>query len=242
MEEIKRIYTLLSRSNGLKIKDIAAILDIDRFQLAEIMFSEDSFSYWYQNNESLWFAKDGAITIEEEKKKEVLTKQLQPVSGSKLEQHVYSESKPIQFYLKQILSFPTYSSKETNELFDLYRDGEMQAYDQIVKGHLKLVVNIAKMYRHRGVSMNDLIQEGNIGLLRAIERYDQTLNQDFVEYAKSWIFQSIIQSTLVLPHLLSIAPSIVPRHYNFINTLISLNKNKVLSLRYQKMSMKCFWG
>ena len=65
MEEVKRIYILLSHSEGLKIKDIAKELDLDIFYVADIMFSTDNIPYWYQNDDSLWFAKEGAIEIEE---------------------------------------------------------------------------------------------------------------------------------------------------------------------------------
>ena len=67
MEEIKRIYTLLSHSNGLKIKEIAKVLEIDRYHVADILFSTDNIPFWFQDSSSLWFAKEGAIEIEEPK-------------------------------------------------------------------------------------------------------------------------------------------------------------------------------
>ena len=67
MEEIERIYTLLSHSNGLKIKEIAKVLEIDRYHVADILFSTDNIPFWFQDSSSLWFAKEGAIEIEEPK-------------------------------------------------------------------------------------------------------------------------------------------------------------------------------
>ena len=65
MEEVRRIYILLLHSNGLKIKDIAKTLDLDKYYVADILFSTDNIPFWYQDNSSLWFAKEGAIEIEE---------------------------------------------------------------------------------------------------------------------------------------------------------------------------------
>ena len=213
MDEIKRIYSLLSCSQGLKLKDIAAELRMEKFHLAEIMFSEEHIPLWYQNNFFLWFAKEGALKIEE-KRNETLIKQSRSITGSYLERYIYSETHDgLRFYLRQILAYPNYTSKETNELFERYKNGDRKAYEQIVKGHLKLVVNIARLYRHRGVVLDELIQEGNIGLLKAIALFDHTKNGSFSEYAKRHIFQSISTSTLVLPHLLTIPTRVVHNHY-----------------------------
>ena len=66
MEEITRIYSLLLHSDGLKIRVIAEKLELDTLHVAEIMFSSHCIPYWYQNEESLWFAKEGALEVEEE--------------------------------------------------------------------------------------------------------------------------------------------------------------------------------
>lgn len=214
MEEIKRIYTLLLQGNGLRIRDIAEELGMDKFQLAETMFSEECIPFWYQNDSSLWFAKEGAIVVEEEKKREEKAKKASRVTGNSLERYIFSESdEGLRIYLKQVLSYPVFSTKEINELFERFRNGDKDAFDSIVKGHLKLVVNLARMYRHRGLPMNDLIQEGNIGLLKAVELYDHTLNTSFIEFAKSNIFQSLYNALLVQPYLLTFPPSVVVRHY-----------------------------
>lgn len=215
MEDIKRIYTLLSRSNGLKIRDIATELGLDKIQLAELLFSEECSKYWYQNDSSLWFPKDGALTVEADKQEDKLAKQIKSVTGYNAEKYIYTESdEGLRFYLKQVLSFPTYSYIETNQLFERYRvDDDTNAFEMIVKGHLKLVVNIARKYRHKGVPFRDLIQEGNYGLLIAVEQYDYTYNKSFIEYAKKSIFQSIGNALQTLPFSMKIPFSAISRHW-----------------------------
>ena len=66
MEEVKRIYVLLLHSNGYKIKDIAKELNLDKYYVANVMFSSENIPYWYQDSSSLWFAKEGAMHIDEE--------------------------------------------------------------------------------------------------------------------------------------------------------------------------------
>ena len=70
MEEVKRIYFLLLHSNGLKIRDIAIELDLDKYYVANILFSTDNIPFWYQDSSSSWFANEGAIEIEEQKQEQ----------------------------------------------------------------------------------------------------------------------------------------------------------------------------
>ena len=65
MDDVKRIYTLLLHSKGLKVREIAKELDLDNYYVAEIMFSEQNIPFWYCNEGSLWFAKEGAIQIDD---------------------------------------------------------------------------------------------------------------------------------------------------------------------------------
>ena len=65
MNDIERIYSLLLHSNGLKIRAISQELELDKYYVAEIMFSSQNIPYWYQDDDSLWYAKEGALIIEE---------------------------------------------------------------------------------------------------------------------------------------------------------------------------------
>ena len=151
MEEVKRIYILLSRSNGLKIKDIAKELDLDRYYVADILFSTDNIPFWYQDSSSLWFAKEGAIEIDEPK----VDKLTEPVIVPKvvnierfLQGHI---SGALRSQLNRLSKYRVYSDAELLELFKRYRDGDKRAYDLIVKSQQKLVAGIAVLYSKYGV-------------------------------------------------------------------------------------------
>lgn len=198
MEEIKRIYTLLLHSKGLKIKDIAQKLDLDKYYVAEVMFSSDNNQYWYYNASSLWYAKEGAINIEEPKV-DKLTTPLEAPKVINVARYLSGHtSASFRSYLKEIANYRVYSDDEIKELFGRYRNGDQKAFYLIVKSNLRLVLGFAYLLRKEGVQMEDLIQEGNMGLLRAIELYDHTRNSGFINYARNWIFQAI---TCKIPNL-----------------------------------------
>ena len=200
MEEIKRIYTLLSHSNGLKIKEIAKVLEIDRYHVADILFSTDNIPFWFQDSSSLWFAKEGAIEIEEPK----VDKLTEPIIVPKVintERFIQGHtSGALKSFLNHLSKYRVYSDDELLELFKRYRDGDKKAYDLIVKSHQKLVAGIAVLYAKYGIPLEDLIQEGNIGLIRAIERFDYLHFRSFHHFAKAWILQAISFSMTTLPY------------------------------------------
>ncbi len=206
MEEITRIYSLLLRCGGLKIRLIAEKLELDALHVAEIMFSPDCIPYWYQNEDSIWFAKEGAIQEEElEPEEDKLTSLLEEPRLFKIEKYSDAiKSESVISYLSSLNRYRTYTNKEVIELFDRYRNGDKKAYDAIVKGNLKLVAHIAYFYSNRGASFEDLIQEGNIGLLKAIERFDYAIALSFNNFAKSWILQSILLALSDLPYLVGL--------------------------------------
>lgn len=205
MEYIKRIYALLLRSNGLKIKEIATELDIDKYQLAETMFSEDCYSYWYVNEDSLWFAKEGAIEIDEPKEEKLTAKIVVPkiINTERfLQGH---PSAALRSYISRLSKYRIYSEYEITELFRKYREGDEKARELIVKSHQRLVVGIASLYTKYGIPLEDLVQEGNIGLLKAIERYDYTHFRNFRNFAKGWILQAISFSSISNPYIVGIS-------------------------------------
>lgn len=202
MEEVKRIYFLLLHSTGLKIKDIAQKLDLDKYYVADIMFSSDNNKYWYNDGFSLWFAKDGAIQ-NEEPKIDKLTTPLDTPKVVNVERYLQGHpSASLRSYINNLVNYRNYTDDGIKELFTRYRNGDLKAYDLLVKSNLKIVVGYAHLLRKDGAQMEDLIQEGNIGLLRAIELFDHTRNTSFLSYAKNWVFQTISSSMINLPYLM----------------------------------------
>ena len=97
-------------------------------------------------------------------------------------------------YLKEINKIPLLSREEENELAVKAKNGDKAAKNRIVTSNLRFVVNVAKKYQNHGLDMTDLISEGNIGLLTAIEKFDVSKGYHFISYAVWWIRQSILKS------------------------------------------------
>ena len=97
-------------------------------------------------------------------------------------------------YLKEINNIPLLSREDEEKYARLAAKGDINARDMLVKSNLRFVVNIAKKYRNFGIDLPDLINEGNIGLLNAIEKYDVERKYHFISYAVWWIRQAILKA------------------------------------------------
>ena len=97
-------------------------------------------------------------------------------------------------YLKEINSIPLLAREEETQLAVEAHNGSKAAKDKIIRSNLRFVVNVAKKYQNRGLELTDLISEGNIGLMTAIERFDVSKGYHFISYAVWWIRQSITKA------------------------------------------------
>lgn len=100
----------------------------------------------------------------------------------------------LETYLKEINEVSLLTADQEKELARRIRQGDLQARDHMIRANLRLVVSIAKRYVNRGLALQDLIAEGNIGLLKAVEKFNPDLNCRFSTYAAWWIKQSIRRS------------------------------------------------
>jgi RNA polymerase primary sigma factor len=98
---------------------------------------------------------------------------------------------PLETYLREINETPLLSPDDEQDLAVAIGEGDVQARDRMVRANLRLVVNIARGYTGKGLSLQDLIEEGNLGLLRAVEGFDPAMGTRFSTYASYWIKQSI---------------------------------------------------
>jgi RNA polymerase primary sigma factor len=102
-----------------------------------------------------------------------------------------SVQSPLETYLREINETSLLSADDEHELAVAIGDGDVHARDRMVRANLRLVVNIARGYTGKGLGLQDLIEEGNLGLLRAVEGFDPAIGTRFSTYASYWIKQSI---------------------------------------------------
>ena len=128
-----------------------------------------------------------------------------------------SEENVLGMYLNEIKRIPLLSREEENEVARAAANGDTAARDRLIKGNLRFVVNIAKKYQGQGLSLDDLISEGNIGLIHAVERFDVSKGYHFISYAVWWIRQSILKALCEKSRLIRLPA-------NRVNELMKIEK------------------
>lgn len=104
------------------------------------------------------------------------------------------ESESLEKYLQEIGRVEMISPEEEVRLATLIKQGDQKALDKLTKANLRFVVSVAKQYQNQGLTLPDLINEGNLGLIKAAQRFDETRGFKFISYGVWWIRQSIMQA------------------------------------------------
>ncbi len=139
------------------------------------------------------------------------------------------ESASLDKYLQEIGREDLITVEEEVELAQRIRNGDRRALDKLTRANLRFVVSVAKQYQNQGLSLPDLINEGNLGLIKAAEKFDETRGFKFISYAVWWIRQSILQALAEQSRIVRLP----------LNQVGSLNKiNKALSKFEQEYERK----
>ncbi len=137
------------------------------------------------------------------------------------------ESASLEKYLREISRVELITSEEEVTLAKRIRQGDTAALEKLTKVNLRFVVSVAKQYQNQGLSLADLINEGNLGLIKATQRFDETRGFKFISYAVWWIRQTIMQAIA--------EARLVRLPMNKISTLSKLNKTLVnLEQKYER--------
>ncbi len=138
------------------------------------------------------------------------------------------ETASLDKYLQEIGKVNLISPEEEVVLAQRIRQGDQSALDKLTKANLRFVVSVAKQYQNQGLSLPDLINEGNVGLIKAAQRFDETKGFKFISYAVWWIRQSILQA-------IAEQARIVRLPLNKIGTLNRINKAySIFEQKYQR--------
>ncbi len=113
---------------------------------------------------------------------------------SKTSRKYRDEDRSLDLYLREIGETPLITAAEEVELAKRIRQGDQRSLEKLTKANLRFVVSVAKQYQNQGLSLADLINEGNIGLIKAAKRFDETRGFKFISYAVWWIRQAILQA------------------------------------------------
>lgn len=154
----------------------------------------------YKNNKKIPMEEITKLNLED-KDFEILVQALEKSNITIEEQkEIIEENVPcvsedaIKDYLKEIGQYPLLTPEEERELGRRKDKGDIDAYNQLVNSNLRLVVGIAKHYVNKGMSFEDLIQEGNLGLIKAVEKFDESKGFKFSTYSTWWIRQAVTRA------------------------------------------------
>ena len=189
-EKLKELLALAKKNKDVieveKVNDVFKELNLDVHQIDKIYEYLESHNIAILNLSNDDEPDDSAI-LEIEQEEDTSTEDLAASAA------VMSDN-PVKLYLKEIGSYPLLTIEQEIELAKRIESGDEAAKKSLAESNLRLVVSIAKRYVGRGLSFLDLIQEGNLGLIKAVDKFDYTKGYKFSTYATWWIRQAITRS------------------------------------------------
>ena len=199
LEKLKRLVDLAkTKQNALDITEINNFFAGDNLSTEQM---EQIYSYLENSNidiipeviDETILAEDDALLLDDADDDFLKEEEEIDLDAIDLLEGIGTED-PVRMYLKEIGKVPLLSAEEEIELAQRMEDGDEDAKKRLAEANLRLVVSIAKRYVGRGMQFLDLIQEGNLGLIKAVEKFDYTKGYKFSTYATWWIRQAITRS------------------------------------------------
>lgn len=138
-----------------------------------------------------------------------------------MRENVFSD-KALQSYLGQISKYGTYTREEENALAVKAAKGDQEAMNKLMQANLRFVVKIAAKYQNRGLTLSELISEGNLGLIRAVQKFDPDRNIKLISYAVWWIKQKIMQAVAERSSIIKIPLGKINTSYKLKSTQSSI--------------------
>ena len=233
---LKYIQTELKDSNNYKINYNQLKLFVLYLEKENIEISENNLVEIVQNSKKIQNMIQNVLSnmewdcfIDEFPYMVLLIEVYEKIRNQRALTHVeeYSRSSSndsLERYLVEIGSIPLLRKKEELELAKLSAEGNIEAQTKLIKSNLRLVVPIARKYLNRGIDILDLIQEGNLGLMKAVEKFDYTKGLKFSTYATWWIRQSISRAIYTKSRLITL-----PNHMAHRVDLLIKNQNILTS-------------
>lgn len=209
----------LTKKTSVKT-DVEAVDDTDN---EEVDNAEETASDAEPTEADLTLAAEGPIDLEPTDDEEIVE-----LDNVGLLEGVGTED-PVRMYLKEIGTVPLLTAEEELELAKRKSEGDPVAKDKLIEANLRLVVSIAKRYTGRGMSFLDLVQEGNLGLIKGVEKFDYEKGYKLSTYATWWIRQSVTRA--LADHARTIR---VPVHMvETINRMSKMQRKLTLELGYE---------
>ncbi len=185
----------MNNERGVDVNDLIEkeSTDISESSLAEALDTVDGYDKMYEDPE------DAMVDIGDDPEADDIEAEVEQLASAEemekmLAQEGLAIDDPVRMYLKEIGKVPLLDSETELELAKRMVDGDERAKQQLVEANLRLVVSIAKRYVGKGMFFLDLIQEGNLGLMKAVEKFDYGKGFKFSTYATWWIRQAITRS------------------------------------------------
>ena len=200
-EQLENIYSYLE---GKKIDVLRVMTDELTKEEALVLDDEDSFP------------------TDEEEEEEIDLDAIDLLDGIGTED-------PVRMYLKEIGTVPLLTAEEELELAKRKSEGDPEAKERLIEANLRLVVSIAKRYTGRGMSFLDLVQEGNLGLIKGVEKFDYTKGYKLSTYATWWIRQSVTRALADQARTIRVPVHMVET----INKMSKMQRKLTLELGYE---------